>query len=453
MEELPMIVVALAIGAILLALANLLRGNGRNEIAALQGRLDALSRAHERVERDLRGDLALGRRESAEAARDQRMEQRDQLSGLGQSLADQLARLAEVQTLQIDSFGQQLAALTQANEARFDMLRRTLDDRLRDLAADTASQLAEIRKTVDEKLQTTLEHRLGESFGLVSRQLESVHRGLGEMQALAAGVGDLKKVLTNVKTRGTWGEVQLATLLAQLLTIDQYQSNVATRPGSSDRVEFAVRMPGRDGEICWLPIDAKFPREDYERLVEAAERADIDAVEAASRGLESRIKDEARKIAAKYIEPPHTTDFALLFLPTEGLYAEILRRPGLSDILQREHRVVVAGPTTLTALLNSLQMGFRTLAVEKRSSEIRDVLGAVKGEFGRFGDVLVRLRNQVATMGKTIESAETRSNAMRRRLRTVEELPGPQAQALLGLNDPADPDGDDATPIAHEPER
>jgi DNA recombination protein RmuC len=271
----------------------------------------------------------------------------------------------------------------------------------------------------------------------VSDRLEQVHRGLGEMQTLAAGVGDLKKVLTNVKTRGTWGEVQLEALLEQLLTPDQYAKNVATIPKSGDRVEFAIKLPGRqdpDGTAVpvWLPIDAKFPREDYERLIDAQERADPVAVEDASRALEGRIRTEARTIAEKYVSPPHTTDFALLFLPTEGLYAEILRRPGLTDMLQRDYRVTIAGPTTLTALLNSLQMGFRTLAIEKRSSEVWQVLGAVKTEFGKFGDVLAKTKSQLETVTRSIEAAETRTRMMNRKLRDVEALPGDEASGFLG---------------------
>jgi DNA recombination protein RmuC len=294
-----------------------------------------------------------------------------------------------------------------------------------------------MRRTVDEKLHATLEQRLGESFKLVSDRLEQVHRGLGEMQTLAAGVGDLKKVLTNVKTRGTWGEVQLEALLEQLLTADQYAKNVATVPKSADRVEFAIRLPGRTEQggaatPVWLPIDAKFPREDYERLIEAQERADPVAVEDASRALEARIRAEARTIAEKYVSPPHTTDFALLFLPTEGLYAEVLRRPGLTDLLQRDYRVTIAGPTTLTALLNSLQMGFRTLAIERRSSEVWQVLGAVKTEFGKFGDVLAKTKAQLETVTRSIEAAETRTRMMNRKLRDVEALPGDEARGLLG---------------------
>jgi len=282
-----------------------------------------------------------------------------------------------------------------------------------------------MRKTVDERLQTTLEKRLGESFSQVSQHLEQVLKGLGEMNTLAAGVGDLKRVLTNVRSRGTWGEVQLGNLLEQTLTAEQYDKNVATRPGSRERVEYAIRLPGQDSaHRVWLPVDAKFPVEDYERLLAAQERADATAMEEAGRALENRIKLEARTIREKYVEVPHTTDFAILFLPTEGLYAEVLRRPGLADTLQREFRVSIAGPTTLSALLNSLQMGFRTLAIEKRSAEVWQVLGGVKAEFERFGTVLAATKRQLQTVANSIDQAETRTRQMSRQLRAVEALPG-----------------------------
>jgi DNA recombination protein RmuC len=327
-------------------------------------------------------------------------------------------------------------------------LRLTVETRLTAIQADNSAKLEEMRKTVDEKLHATLEQRLGESFKLVSDRLEQVHRGLGEMQTLAAGVGDLKKVLTNVKTRGTWGEVQLAALLDQVLTAEQYASNVATRPGSNDRVEFAIRLPGREvGEPVWLPIDAKFPSEDYQRLVDAQERADVVGVEAAGKALETRLKDEARTIREKYIQPPHTTDFAILYLPTEGLYAEALRRPGLAEALQRDQRVSLAGPTTLAAMLNSLQMGFRTLAIEQRSSEVWAVLGAVKTEFSKFGEALAHTKKKLQEASNTIDKAEVRTRAVTRKLKEVEALPAVAAVALIGesLDDAAtdDADGDE----------
>jgi len=306
-----------------------------------------------------------------------------------------------------------------------------------------------MRRTVDEKLHATLEQRLGESFRQVAERLEQVHKGLGEMQTLAQGVGDLKHLLTNVKTRGMFGEAQLGALLEQVLSPEQFAAQVATRPGSKAVVDFAIRLPGRSGEegaAVWLPIDAKFLNEDYQRLLDAQQRADPAAAEAAAKALEQRIRLEARCIADKYLEPPHTTDFAILFLPTEGLYAEVLRRPGLMDALQRQHRVTLAGPTTLLAMLNSLQMGFRTLALEKRSSEVWQVLGAVKTEFGKFGDVLAKVQNQTQTVLNTLGQAQVRTRAMGRALRQVEALPDAQSQELLpGAADAADAEGTEGT--------
>ena len=343
-----------------------------------------------------------------------------------EELGATLAQLGEQQQ-------QRLAALTADNEKRLGEVRATLETKLSAIQQDNASKLEQMRATVDEKLQSTLETRLGQSFQLVSERLEAVQRGLGEMQSLASGVGDLKRVLSNVKTRGILGEVQLGALLEQVLTIDQYAANVATVPGSDDRVEFAIRLPGsdRDSQV-WLPIDAKFPSENYERLLDAQQQADVDAVERAALALERHIRDEAKTIRAKYISPPATTDFAILFLPTEGLYAEIIRRPGLFESLQREQRVTIAGPTTLSALLNSLQMGFRTLAIQQRSSEVWQLLGAVKSEFGRFGDVLKMVRKKLDEAGKHIDATTVRTRAIERKLRDVESMPGEQAQQLLG---------------------
>lgn len=346
-----------------------------------------------------------------------------------------------------DTLNQSLALLTESNAQRMLEIRATLEQKIKELQTDNGARLEEMRKTVDEKLHATLEQRLGESFKLVSDRLEKVHHGLGEMQQLAIGVGDLKRVLTNVKTRGTWGEVQLELLLEQVLTIDQYAKNVETVPGTGERVEFAIKLPGQidGGTPVWMPIDAKFPKEQYERLAEAAERADAEGVATAGKELERAIRGEAKTIAEKYLSPPLTTDFAILFLPTEGLYAEVMRRPGLADELQRVWRVSIAGPSTLSALLNSLQMGFRTLALEKRSSEVWQVLGAVKTEFGKFGDVLAATKLTLERAAKNIESAETRSRQMARKLKTVEALPTDVAQALLGpeMRDPVDgKDGD-----------
>lgn len=348
----------------------------------------------------------------------------------------QQSALKESRTESSKSFTQ----LSQGIETRLEQLRSAVEQKLAQIQADNSMQLEQMRKTVDEKLQGTLEKRLGESFKLVSERLELVHKGLGEMQTLASGVGDLKKVLTNVKTRGTWGEMQLANLLEQVLTPDQFACNVATRPGSSERVEFAIKLPGRsdnDGSPVWLPIDAKFPKEDYERLVEASEKADAAAMESAAAQLENRIRAEARSIRDKYVEPPYTTDFALLYLPIEGLYAEVLRRPGLQDALQREFRVTVTGPTVLSALLNSLQMGFRTLAIEKRSSEVWSVLAAVKSEFGKFGEVMGKVQKKLQEASNVIDSAATRTRAIERRLKDVHELPS--LTGIPALPEPALP--------------
>ncbi len=332
-----------------------------------------------------------------------------------------------------DTLNQTLTALTESNAQRMTEVRATLEAKIRDLQNDNGLRLEEMRKTVDEKLHATLEQRLGESFKIVSDRLEKVHQGLGEMQQLAIGVGDLKRVLTNVKIRGTWGEVQLEMLLEQVLTPEQYAKNVETVPGSGERVEFAIKLPGNDdaGTPVWMPIDAKFPKEQYERLAEAADRADVEGVAQASRELERTVRGEAKIIAEKYLSPPLTTDFAILFLPTEGLYAEVMRRPGLADELQRVHRISIAGPSTLSALLNSLQMGFRTLALEKRSSEVWQVLGAVKTEFSKFGDVLAATKLTLERAAKNIDQAEVRSRQMARKLKSVEALPSEAAQRLM----------------------
>jgi DNA recombination protein RmuC len=359
------------------------------------------------------------------------------LQSVAQRDAQALARFTEAQEAALkrlsDAMGEQLRAQAESNDRRLGEVRTTVETRLQALQADNEKKLEQMRQTVDEKLHATLEARLGESFKQVAERLEQVHKGLGEMQGLAQGVGDLKRVLTNVKSRGVFGEVQLAGLLEQVFTIEQYAVNVATVPGSNERVEFAIKLPGRSdsGEPVWLPMDAKFPREDYERLLDAQDRADRVEAEAAGKALEQRIRAEAKTIAAKYLAPPHTTDFAILFVPTEGLYAELLRRPGLMEALQREHRVVLAGPTTLLATLNSLQMGFRTLALEKRSTEVWQVLGAVKTEFGKFGEVLAKTRKKLDEASRVIDDADRRARVMSKALRGVEALPEKQAQALL----------------------
>ncbi|MRW83283.1 DNA recombination protein RmuC [Pseudoduganella sp. FT26W] len=383
----------------------------------------------ERVEREVRMQLQTTAQTSNAATVQQFEAMRRQLEAQGLVGRNEQARSLK---LFADSMNQ-----------RMEEIRGTLELKIKDLQADNGARLEEMRKTVDEKLHATLETRLTASFQQVSERLERVHHGLGEMQQLALGVGDLKRVLTNVKTRGTWGEVQLEMLLEQVLTPDQYAKNVETILGSGARVEFALKLPGQgdNGTQVWMPIDAKFPKEQYERLLEAADNADAEGVTLAGRELERAVRLEARTISEKYVSPPHTTDFAILFLPTEGLYAEVMRRPGLADELQRVHRISIAGPSTLTALLNSLQMGFRTLALEKRSSEVWQVLGAVKTEFSKFGDVLAATKLTLERAAKNIESAETRSRVMARKLKTVEALPSEQAQLLMGADlDRNDPD-------------
>jgi DNA recombination protein RmuC len=393
--------------------------------------------------------LAQGlRREIAESARTDRQELAASFATFQRTLVQQSAEATRTQNTQIDAFAQQLAllqktlsdtlstqlqALGESNARRIGEVRATLESQLQQLQQSNAAKLDEMRQTVDEKLQNTLETRLGESFKQVADRLEQVHKGLGEMQSLAQGVGDLQRVLTNVKTRGMFGEVQLENLLEQVLTPEQYGKQIETKPRSNQRVDFAVRFPGRsaDGAPVWLPIDAKFPRDDYERLLDAHERADAPGAEAAAKALEARIRTEAKSIAESYLAPPHTTDFAILFLPIESLYAEVLRRPGLMDSLQRDYRVTLAGPTTLLAMLNSLHMGFRTLALEQQASEVWKVLGAVKTEFERYGEWVARIREQVQKASDTLDKADTRTRQMRRALKVVEAIPEAEAQALL----------------------
>lgn len=385
---------------------------------------------------DLKEGMLAAQREFAERTA---LESARQQQGIGRQFTEireeSLRHRHEVNALTtaaLASLEDKLARLTADNNSSGEKLRALVEQRLQSLQTDNAAKLEEMRRTVDEKLHANLEQRLGESFKLVSDRLEQVHRGLGEMQSLAHGVGDLKRVLSNVKTRGTWGEMQLHQLLEQMLTAEQYVANTPTRPGSSDHVEFAVRLPGREeGECVLLPIDAKFPIEDYQRLLDAQERADGAAVEEAAKAIEARIRLEARTVCSKYINPPHTTDFALLYLPIEGLYAEVLRRPGLVDSLQRTYRVNVAGPTTLTAILNSLQMGFRTLAISRRASDVWKVLGAVKTEFGKFGDIVDATRKKLEAASKQFDQVDVRTRAIQRQLRQVEALPAVEAEQLL----------------------
>ena len=446
MNEWMIAVAVVAVLAVLLAALILLR----------TASLAAIDAGVQRLERDLREEMSRFRQEATQAARDARDEQAMSAARQSDTLGGALGRLGALQAQQLEGFGQQLGRLTGNMDARFEQLRQAVEARLASLQADNASKLEAMRQTVDEKLHATLEQRLGDSFRLVSERLEQVQRGLGEMQTLAAGVGDLKRVLSNVKTRGTWGEVQLEALLDQVLTADQFARNVATRPGSGDRVEFAIRLPGReagrsagegDTTPVWLPIDAKFPIEDYQRLLDAQDRADPVAVEVAAKALEMRLRSEAKSIREKYLEPPFTTDFAILYLPIEGLYAEALRRPALAESLQRDFRISLAGPTTLAALLNSLQMGFRTLAIERRSAEVWAVLGAVKTEFGKFGEALEATKKKLELATRSIDAAGVRTRQIERKLRSVEALPVAEAQAQLGQLAEFDAAADEAAEI------
>ena len=399
-----------------------------------------------RIENTIREELRLGREESARTARELR-EEVSQGQKLGaETLIKTIGEMGKAQQEGLEAVARRIRELTESNEARIEKLRNTVDAQLRHIQETNEKRLEQMRQTVDEKLQSTLEKRLGESFKMVSQHLEAVQRGLGEMQNLAVGVGDLKRVLTNVKARGTWGEVQLGAILEQILTPDQYDTNVQTREGSGESVEYAIRLPGPadDPDACvWLPIDSKFPQEDYLRLLDAAEAADAEAVQKAASALQRALRVSARDIQEKYLNPPRTTDFAIMFLPTEGLYAEILRQPGQVEELQQKHRVVVAGPTTLSAILSSLRMGFRTLAIEKRSSEVWKILGAVKTEFGKFGDVLTRVKRQLNAATNTIEQTGVRTRAMERKLREVERLPADAAGEILELAEMEAEDGVD----------
>jgi DNA recombination protein RmuC len=402
----------------------------------LFARLDAMAKGQERNENMIREEVARSREELGRTAREQRGELAASFSAFSDSVAVRMGELAHRQNVQLEAMVAAIGKLAEGNEKKLEAVRVTVEGRLQSMQADNARQLETMRQTVDEKLQSTLEKRLGESFKQVSERLELVHKGLGEMQTLATGVGDLKKVLTNVKTRGTWGEVQLGALLEQVLTLDQFAANVATK-GGGERVEFAIKLPGQGMDIqdvVWLPIDAKFPIEDYQRLLDAQEAGDLAGVEAAGKQLESRVKACAGDICRKYLSPPQTTDFAILFLPIEGLFAEVIRRTNLTEAIQRQCRVVIAGPTTLWAILNSLQMGFRTLAIQKRSSEVWNLLASVKTEWAKYGDMLDAVQKKLLQASDTLDKAKTRSRAVGRKLQEVQELPPAEAAALLSLD-------------------
>lgn len=405
---------------------------------AIEEKLDGAAAKGAEATKELREEVKLTLKQFQETidkgSGELKKAQSEQAEVLATRLGDSLDRFGARQKDALEAVVRSSTTLAEKQTAAQEDLRKSVENRLDTLRSENSAKLDEMRKTVDERLQTTLEKRLGDSFKLVSDQLEQVQRGLGEMQTLAVGVGDLKKVLTNVKTRGTWGEIQLGTLLEQILAPDQFIANAQCREGGAERVEFAVRLPGKDGghEVL-LPIDAKFPQEDFERLVVAAERADQTAVEEASNALETRVRGFAKSMSEKYINPPTTTDFAILFLPTEGLYAELLRRPGFFNKLQQDFHVTLTGPTTLTAVLNALQMGFRTLAIQKRSSEVWQVLSAIRTEFGKYGETVDKLKKQLETAANTIDHLGQRTRSMNRKLKDVQTLPDQEAQTLLGF--------------------
>jgi len=433
MTELLICLIALVLLGLLLLILIYRKWDPSNLLSTITSDLAILAEKHNRSETVLKDEMSRNREEMERNASRIRLELSKALEASSDALLKRAAESAGMQKGQLDSFAKQLTVLTRMNEDKLETIRIAIENQLTSLREENSKKLDQMRSIVEEKLQATLESRLDASFKQVSERLEQVYKGLGEMQHLASGVGDLKKVLTNIKTRGTWGEIQLGSILEQILTPDQYGMNVSTKKGSRERVEFAVKLPGPRSDpdaVVWMPIDAKFPQEDYQRLLDAQDAADKEAADKSTHSLEVRIKAEARNIREKYIDPPNTTDFGIMFLPIEGLYAEVLRCPGLSDSLQREHRVIVTGPTTLAALLNSLQMGFRTLAIEKRSSDVWELLGVVKTEFGKFGDVLAKTKKKLQEAGNTIDQAAVRSRAIERKLRDVEDLPQEKRESL-----------------------
>jgi len=387
-----------------------------------------IKESNERIGRALREEMSANRTEMTISSKETREEIAKSIKNFGDSVDRRIFTLTDVQNKNFSAFSDKLGEVIEKNDKRMEYVRETIEKRLENIQKDNSEKLEKMRETVDEKLHATLEKRLGESFKLVSERLELVHKGLGEMQTLASGVGDLKKVLQNVKTRGTWGEVQLGTLLDQIMTIEQYEKNVATKKDSNDRVEFAIKIPAKDEKLknIWLPIDAKFPLEDFQNLINAEEKCDLALIASLGKALELRIKSEAKDIRDKYLDPPYTTDFGILFLPVEGLYAEVLRRPGLADTLQRDYKVIITGPTTIAAILNSLQMGFRTLAIEKRSSDVWITLGAIKKDFITFGDILDKTQKKLQEASNTIETASQKSRTIERKLSKFQELPVPE---------------------------
>ncbi|PKN52940.1 MAG: DNA recombination protein RmuC [Deltaproteobacteria bacterium HGW-Deltaproteobacteria-13] len=421
---------------------------GRNgvDLTPLMNKMDTLRDSQERTDRSVRDEIARSRAETQTSSQQERTELAAALKSFGDTVQQSIAQIARMQNDQFESFSRQMSLLTATSEKKMEDIRLVIDEKLKQIQEDNTCQLDRMRETVDEKLQSTLEKRLGESFRQVSERLELVHQGLGDMRNLAAGVGDLKKVLTNVKARGTWGEVQLGALLEEILSPEQYLKNVRISENGSDFVEFAIRLPGQGdspADSVLIPVDAKFPVEDYHRLLEAQERADAAAADEAVRQLEASIKKAARDISQKYIMPPKTTDFGIMFLPSEGLYAEVIRRTALVAQLQRQFHVVVTGPTTFAAFLNSLQMGFRTLAIQKHSGEIWKVLGEVKTAFSRFGDTLDAVRKKLEQAASSVDDAQKKTRTLSNKLKAVEAAPGetplveilPDDKTPAGLND------------------
>ncbi|WP_177505866.1 DNA recombination protein RmuC [Anaerosinus sp.] len=431
-------IVIISIGNLLLTLGiflYLLKTIDKNK--DINKSLGALEKNILQIHHYMQNEMSVNRLENNKNTNLLRQELFSQLNNFNESLIKRMNESNTAELNQLEVFAKQLNALADMNEKKFDKLKDSIIVQLRHLQNDNNNQLEEMRKVVDEKLHATLEKRLGESFQLVSERLEQVHKGLGEMKTLANGVGDLKRVLSNVKTRGIWGEFQLENLLEQILTIEQYEKNVATIPNSCERVEFAIKLPGKhihEGSV-WLPIDAKFPQEDYQRLLDAQDKADTALIEECAKSIENRIKSEAKDIKNKYVCVPYTTEFAILFLPIEGLYAEVLRRPGLCEFLMQKYKIIVTGPTTLAALLNSLQIGFRTLAIEKRSSEVWSILGAVKTEFGKFGDLLEKTNKKLQEASNVIDTAARKTRTIERKLKTVEELPVDESNYILDFTE------------------
>lgn len=425
------IVLALNLIIVILIIA-LFINNSKNNNSRLENQIIMLSKENQRLEQTIKNEIAQNREEGLKNSKLDRQEANTNLRGFNESLVSQMKLIADLQKNQLDTFSNQLLKLTETNDIALSKMRETIEQKLKDIQNDNNIKLDQMRVTVDEKLHTTLEKRLGESFNSISQRLEALYKELGEVQSLANGVNDLKRALTNIKTRGTWGEIQLGSIIEDILTKEQYAANISTKVGSNDRVEFAIKLPGSDDKntCVWLPIDAKFPQEDYQRLIEAQELGNKALVEETSKQLEVRIKAEAKDIKEKYLDPPNTTDFGIMFLPTESLYAEVIRRVGLWETLQREYKIIITGPTTLAALLNSLQMGFRTLAIEKRSSEVWSLLGTVKNEFGKFGDILDKTQKKLQEASNSIDTAARKTRTIERKLRNVQELPGEEIEEI-----------------------